>query len=62
MARKKKQTRDELEELDEVYVGLAGTTKQGRGCGIISSLLLILLLLGGIALVVYMIKYGALIG
>lgn len=61
MARKRKPTRDELEELDEAYAGLAGKTKQRQGGCIFSSLLLILLLLGGIALVVYMIKYGAFI-
>lgn len=61
MARKKKIVRDELAELDEAYVHLAGNAPKRRGCSVFFSTLLILLLLGGIALLVYLINSGAII-
>lgn len=61
MARKKKQVRNELEELDEAYVHLAGHSSKKRGCSAFFSIVLILLLLGGILLLIYLIKSGALI-
>ena len=61
MARKKKQTRDELTELDEAYLGLAGKPPKGRGCSSFFSLLLILLLMVGILLAVYWLSTGKLI-
>lgn len=54
MARKKKITRNELEELDEAYIHLTGRTPgKNRSFSGVFSLLLILLLLGGISLAVY---------
>ncbi len=61
MARKKKQLRDELEELDEAYTGLAGSPPKGKGCSTFFSLLLILLIVGGILVAVYWLASGALI-
>ena len=61
MARKKKQVRDELEELDEAYTNLTGRTpKANRGCGSIFSLLLILVLLCCILLAIYLYRQGTL--
>lgn len=59
MARRKK-VRDELEELDEAYLGLAGKAPK-RGCSSFFSLLLIILLLAGILLAVYLISTGSLL-
>ncbi len=54
MARKKKTTRDELEELDEAYTHLTGRTPgKNRSFSGVFSFLLILLLIGCISLAVY---------
>lgn len=58
MARKKKQVRNELEELDEAYLHLAGNSPKKTGGSVFFSVLLILLLLGGIALVIWLVLTG----
>ena len=58
MARKKKQVRNELEELDEAYLHLAGNSPKKTSGSVFFSVLLILLLLGGIALVIWLVLTG----
>lgn len=58
MARKRKIRRDEVEELDEAYLGLAGKAPKGKGFSSFFSLLLILLLIGGAVLLIYLLATG----